>query len=656
MTAELTGLDRFADHLVLGADPVLEPWNRAGVLSPADLHIVDRLGRLTGERIDDDAKLALALAVRAVRQGSTCLALDDVAESVAQAAPDGVRVPSSRALLDALARCPLVTGTAGGGTLRPLVLAESDDGPLLYLHKYFRQEDIIRAVLDDRASRAPDVDPDAVREAVYHAFGEPGPDDTEESGDGPTRVDARQRLAGFVAAGRWITVLAGGPGTGKTFTVARILATLERLSDHRLRIGLCAPTGRAAAQLQSSVASYRTDATPIRAVTVHSLLSWRPGANPRYNRTNTLPHDVVVVDETSMLSMTAMSYVLDAIRPDARIIFVGDPHQLESVDAGAVLADLVDRVDAGEATTTAAARVRATEAVALAGMRVSDGTGESPDPDSVVDDADLSRISAGVITLRRGHRNSPGIAELAAAINDGDADRVADLVASGLPGVTLVDPTRVDPVQDAVTRWGRDLLVAAEEGDEAAALGALNRHRVLCAHREGRWGVQGWTDQITDWIAGGHAHLPLTPTTVMTRPGRPILVTVNDKETDTSNGDCGVVIRDVRTTVEPGGPVPLTVAFARGESGIHRVHPARLSDVVPAYAMTIHRSQGSQYEAVTVVLPPVGSELLTRELLYTAITRAQKDVWIVGTLDVLKAAVNRRVARASGLRSRVRPL
>lgn len=130
---------------------------------------------------------------------------------------------------------------------------------------------------------------------------------------------------------------------------------------------------------------------------------------------------MVVVDETSMLSMTAMSYVLDAIRPDARIIFVGDPHQLESVDAGAVLADLVDRVDA-EATTTAAARARASEAVALAGMRVFDGTGESPDPDSVVGDADLSRISAGVITLRRGHRNSPGIAELAAAVNDGDAD------------------------------------------------------------------------------------------------------------------------------------------------------------------------------------------------------------------------------------------
>ncbi|MFZ2238358.1 MAG: AAA family ATPase, partial [Gordonia amarae] len=398
MTAELTGQDRFADDLVLGADPVLEPWNRAGALSAADLHIVERLGRLTGERIDDDAKLGVALAVRAVRQGSTCLALNDVAEFVAQFAPDSVRVPSARALLDSLARCPLVTGSSNGGKLRPLVLAESDDGPLLYLHKYFRQEDIIRSVLDDRASRAPDVDPDAVREAVYHAFGEPRADDPEESGDGPTRVDARQRLAGFVAAGRWITVLAGGPGTGKTFTVARILATLEHLSDHRLRIGLCAPTGRAAAQLQSSVASYRTDATPIRAVTVHSLLSWRPGANPRYNRTNTLPHDVVVVDETSMLSMTAMSYVLDAIRPDARIIFVGDPHQLESVDAGAVLADLVDRVDAGEATTTAAARARASEAVALAGMRVFDGTGESPDPDSVVDDADLSRISAGVIT------------------------------------------------------------------------------------------------------------------------------------------------------------------------------------------------------------------------------------------------------------------
>ena len=676
MTDGTAGQDRFADDLVFGADPVLEPWNRAGVLSAADLHVVDRLGRLSGERITDDAKLGVALVVRAVRQGSTCLALDGVTESIAGSAPEDVRVPSAQALADALARCPLVAG-AGTGPLRPLVLADSDDGPLLYLHKYFRQEHVIRSVLDDRAARAPEVDPDALREAVYRAFGEPGAADADGSSDDVATVDARQRLAGFVAAGRWITVLAGGPGTGKTFTVARILATLEHLAEHRLRIGLCAPTGRAAAQLESSVASYRRDATPIRAVTVHSLLSWRPGANPRYNRTNTLPHDVVVVDETSMLSMTAMSYVLDAIRPDARIIFVGDPHQLESVDAGAVLADLVDRVEAGAATTTADARVRAAEAATLAGMRVSDDAGGPPDPDAVVDDTDpdvvvddtdpdavvddtdLSRISAGVITLRRGHRNSPGIAALATAINDGDADRVADLVQSGLPGVALVDPTRPDPVQEAVTTWGRDLLVAADQGDEVTALAALNRHRVLCAHREGRWGVQGWTDQITDWIAGGHTYLPLTPATAMSRPGRPILVTVNDKETDTSNGDCGVVIRDVRATPGPGdltsgAELPLTVAFARGDSGVHRVHPARLSDVVPAYAMTIHRSQGSQYGAVTVVLPPVGSELLTRELLYTAITRAQEQVWIVGTLDVLKAAVNRRVARASGLRSRIR--
>lgn len=148
MTAELTGQDRFADDLVLGADPVLEPWNRAGSLSAADLHIVDKLGRLTGERIDDDAKLGVALAVRAVRQGSTCLALNDVAEFVAQFAPDGVRVPSARALLDSLARCH-----AGHRQLRrqiaPVGAAESDDGPLLYLHKYFRQEDIIRSVLGD---------------------------------------------------------------------------------------------------------------------------------------------------------------------------------------------------------------------------------------------------------------------------------------------------------------------------------------------------------------------------------------------------------------------------------------------------------------------------------------------------------------------------
>lgn len=201
-------------------------------------------------------------------------------------------------------------------------------------------------------------------------------------------------------------------------------------------------------------------------------------------------------------------------------------------------------------------------------------------------------------------------------------------------------------MQEAVTGWGRDLLAAADEGDEAGALAALNRHRVLCAHREGRWGVQGWTEQITDWIAG-RTRAPAVDIGDGDDPaGPPILVTVNDKETDTSNGDCGVVIRDVRTTADPGGPVPLTVAFTRGESGVHRVHPAAVGcgarlrdDHSPQPGQPVRGRDGSTATGRFGTADP-------RVVVHGHHPRPE-EVWIVGTLDVLKAAVDRRVARAA---------
>lgn len=598
---------------VSSADGILAEWNEAGVLAAADVHVTERIIALCAEPVDDRATLAAALAVRAVRQGSTCLALAGVAASVATAlhshpaatAEAGepaaseidLQVPSSAEFVAALRKSPLITGS-GAGPLRPFVLVDSDDGPLLYLQKYHGQEQIIREVLADRESRTLTVDPAEVDAAIAAAFDA----DPEHPGN-----DA-QRLAVRTAATRWVTVLAGGPGTGKTFTVARILTALDHLAARGLRIGLCAPTGRAAAALQASVAKDPAAPQSVRAVTVHSLLGWRPGAVPRHHHQNTLPHDVIVVDETSMLSMTAMSYLLDAVRRDARIVLVGDPHQLASVDAGAVLADLVDRAGGGD----------------------------------------------GVVTLREGYRNSADIAAVAEAVNAGDAETVAELLTTGgLTDVTLVDPTDLGGVARDIVAWGTELRAQARRGSDAAALDALDAHRVLCAHREGFWGVQGWSARIVDWLGpgpdggGSSSQQLVAPMSVI---GAPILVTANDKQTDTFNGDCGVVVR-----ADPDTPDSLMVAFRRGPT-VTRIHPARLADIVPAYAMTIHRSQGSQFDAVTVVLPPSGSELLTRELLYTAITRAKQRVRIIGTLDVLKAAVQRPVQRASGLRSQTRPV
>nr|WP_064570117.1 exodeoxyribonuclease V subunit alpha [Gordonia sp. LAM0048] len=605
------------------ATGVLAEWNEAGVLAAADVHITDRLVAMCAEPVSETARLGAALAVRAVRLGSTCLALDRLDELAGELIPD-LTVPSSEAVLDALLESPLVAGSEAG-PLRPLVVRRSVDGPLVYLQKYFRQEQTIRDTLARRAQTSPVVDAGALRAAIAAVYTSP------EDG-------YLQKLAAAIAATRWTTVLAGGPGTGKTYTVARILAVLDALQGPGLRIGLCAPTGRAAAQLQASVEAESTVPVTAHAVTLHSLLGWRPGANPRYGRGRTLPHDVIVVDETSMLSMTAMSRLLDAVRPDARVLFVGDPHQLASVEAGAVLADLVERTDvtgAQEDSETAMAVSRtALEAVGA-------------DADDEPDPADRDQLADGVITLRRQFRFGGGISRVAAAVNSGDADEVLRLVAAAdVPNVELVAPDELDDVRADLVEWGRTLGVAARRADAAAALDALDAHRVLCAHREGSSGVRGWSARITEWLGTTGAEL------AGWYPGQPILVTANDRQTSTFNGDTGVVIADPEGRMS--GVDAVRVAFRRGGT-VRLLHPTQLADVVSVHAMTIHRSQGSQFRQVTVILPPTGSELLTRELLYTAITRACEHVRIVGTPEVLAAAVDRRVQRASGLRSTVTP-
>ncbi|WP_055475407.1 exodeoxyribonuclease V subunit alpha [Gordonia sp. HS-NH1] len=604
------------------ATGVLAEWNEAGVLAAADVHITDRLVAMCAEPVSETARLGAALAVRAVRLGSTCLALDRLGDLAGETSPD-LTVPSSDAMLHALLESPLVAGSEAG-PLRPLVVRQSVDGPLVYLQKYFRQEQTIRDTLARRAQTSPAVDADALRAAIAAVYTSP--------------EDGRlQKLAAAVAATRWTTVLAGGPGTGKTYTVARILAVLDALQGPGLRIGLCAPTGRAAAQLQASVEAESTVPVTAHAITLHSLLGWRPGANPRYGRGRTLPHDVIVVDETSMLSMTAMSRLLDAVRPDARVIFVGDPHQLASVEAGAVLADLVERTDVIGVQADSDAAVRASQAA----LEAVGPAGEDLDP------ADTDRLADGVITLRRQFRFGGGISRVAAAVNSGDADEVVRLVtADDVPNVELVSADDLDDVRADVVEWGRALRTAARDADAEAALDALDTHRVLCAHREGSSGVRGWSARITEWLGtAGAEHTGWYP-------GQPILVTANDRQTSTFNGDTGVVIADPDGRKQ--GADAVRVAFRRGGS-VRLLHPTQLADVESVHAMTIHRSQGSQFRQVTVILPPPGSELLTRELLYTAITRARERVRIVGTPEVLAAAVDRRVQRASGLRSAVTP-
>jgi exodeoxyribonuclease V alpha subunit len=572
-------VDAFDRRLAVGARGPLGELNTAGVLVAADVHVARTLGRLCGEN-DPDVLLAAALTVRATRMGSVCLDLGQAGE----VAPEH-RWPDAEAWQHTVASSPLVSE-------RVLRL----DGALLYLDRYWRAEGAVVADLRARmALPPPEVDEPRLAEALRMLFA----DDTY----------AEQRDAAAASARRRTSVITGGPGTGKTSTLARVLAVLQHQAERPLRVALAAPTGKAAARLSQTIAEATTaDSFPaelaggvrgLTASTLHRLLGPRPdsGTRFRHHRGNRLVHDVVVVDETSMVSLTMMARLLEAVRPDARLLLVGDADQLASVEAGAVLKDLVEGL-----------------------------------PD------------AGVVSrLEHVHRFGPGIGALAAAVRAGDAEAAWAVLEEQPEGVELIDPADHDRVRHVVEGHAAALVQAASDADGRAVLAALGEHRLLCAHRDGPFGVSRWNAEVERWLMDrlGRDWLDTW------YAGQPLLVNANDYGLRLWNGDTGVVV------ATPHGGVPQAL-FDDGTPGGRPVPLSRLADVQTAHAMTVHRAQGSQFGEVTVVLPPQDSLLLSRELFYTALTRAERVVRVVADRAAVLAAVEREARRATGLRERLR--
>jgi exodeoxyribonuclease V alpha subunit len=609
------------------ATGALAAFNRAGVLAAADVHVAATLGLLAGES-DERVLLAAAFAVRGVRLGSVCVDLSEVrrtatADTEEPVDLDALPWPDAAAWSAACEASPLVAVGLTGPTDRPLRLVAG----LLYLDRYWRQEEQVRAEFEARAARTPPyVDDARLREALGRFF----------RGDAPDH----QRLAAAACATGWVTVVAGGPGTGKTTTVARLLAVLDAVLDPVPRVALAAPTGKAAARLQQAVAEASARLTadrlpaarPVAASTLHRLLGWRPGSHSRFrhDRGNRLPYDVVVVDETSMVSLTLMARLLEAVRPDARLVLVGDPDQLASVEAGAVLGDLVARPPRPSPDP------RTDRVGALL-------------PADVMPAAEVqAELRNDVVRLRETYRFGGTIGTLAEAIRLGRADDALAALQGGHPDVEFLasasldarTPLGVEPLRRDVQTAGRALVSAARSGDVTAALDALESHRLLCAHRLGPYGVTRWSAEVERWLA---AEIEGNVVDGEWYVGRPLLVTTNDYELKLYNGDIGVIV--------DGGTRGPVAAFRQGGETV-QLPPTRLSAVQTAYAMTVHRGQGSQFTRVSVLLSPADSPLLTRELLYTAVTRAREFVRVIGSEEAVRAAVERPIVRASGLRRR----
>lgn len=595
---------------VLRGPAHLVELNRRNVLDAVDVHVAARLSALAGET-SQEASLALALCLRSLRSGSVVLDLASVPATVL--AEDGELVwPSLATWRKALDASPLV-----GGPLHR-------EGDRLWLDTAWRQEVLVAEDLLARAAAPVSLDADVLRAALARLWPGEVPDD--------------QRMAAAVCALSSVSVLGGGPGTGKTTTVSRLLVALAEASPGPLRIALAAPTGKAAARLAESVRRDDAVLSPdevdwlgrLTSSTLHRLLGARRGGGQYWHHAgNRLPYDVVVVDEASMVSLTLFARLLAALRPGARLVLVGDPDQLASVEAGAVLLDLVE----GAGARTAA------RAASLAALLPHDPVADASA--SVTPGAAL-RDGIATLTQVRRYDEAGSIDRLARAVRAGRADDALEVLRGDLSLVEIAD-TAVVPesvVRPVLVAQLRDVLAAAAAGDQEAALLALGRHRLLCAHRVGPRGVAWWNDAVPRWLV---EDLGVQPRRDGRFAGQPLIVGSNDADNGLWNGDTGVVVAE---------GADLVAFFATGGAP-KRVPLGLLGDVRPMYAMTVHRAQGSQFDAVTVVLPAATSPLGTRETLYTAVTRAEVHVTVIGSQEAIRAAVARRVQRASGLPARL---
>ncbi len=525
---------------------------------------------------------AAATLSRNMRHGHICLELAGKPPLFEEPQPV-LAWPDLKTWQKAFAKSPAIGGPDEG---RPLVL---DSSGRLYLRRYWEYEKALAAGILMRCQ-------ESVPLSLLN-----------------TNTDTNlQHLAIETALARRFVVISGGPGTGKTTTVLRILERLvSEPGGEKLRIVLAAPTGKAAARLQESLRAGAGDSSiqdrlPKTASTLHRLLGrGRSSVYFRHHSKNPLPVDLVVVDEASMVPLTLMAKLFDALPGRARVILLGDRDQLSSVEPGAVLGDIANAAS-------------------------------QPGP-----------LKGSLVVLKKNYRfgNESNIFALSNAIRDGQVDHALEILNSGeRPDLKI----RGTPSPSQIAEQLRQSVIAGYTGylrtqDPAEALKEFKKFRVLCPFRVGPYGVESLNRAIEkllradDLIKGTH-HLC---------PGMPVLVTQNDDPLRLYNGDIGILLPD------PADDSLLLAWFIGEDGGVRRIPPARLPQHEPAFAMTVHKSQGSEFDHVLLILPDKDSPLLTRELVYTGLTRARTRVEVWFQESVLRAAVARNVQRGSGLRDRL---
>ena len=647
----------------------LNLWTGQGLLRHIDSAFAAQVLRLDAKA---PAPLLVAAAMLAHMEGRghTCLPLAELCQPpVALLGWPAAAVDGAQGLKALWAHLPAtladwqtaLQGTVSGACWRgvdapdqgqPMVLGGPADAPLLYLRRYAGYEQRVGQSLLQRAGEALAVPETAAREWLDRFF----PPVTEE----PTITDW-QKVACAVALRARLSVITGGPGTGKTYTAARLLALLLALhpDGSPLRVALAAPTGKAAARLKQSIDDALTrlpvpadaglDLSALIARmgpsrTLHALLGARPDTRAfRHHAANPLDVDVLIVDEASMVHLEMMDALLQALPPTARLVLLGDKDQLASVEAGAVLGDLCQDAAEGRYSAATAQFVQRVAGQTLVAEFV------LPDPAPV--------LAQQTVMLRQSRRFKGAIGQLALAVNRGDAAAARaclggadNAVASPVSALQPSSPQAVCALalgasgKPSYADYLRLLQTGpAGQGTEAhsrwvsSVLKAYERFRILCAVHQGDWGTQALNVAVQKALADAG----LLRIQGEWYEGRPVMVTRNDAQLGVFNGDVGLVLPNTE-----GKP---KVWFLDGEA-LRSVSVMRLAQVETAFVMTVHKAQGSEFEHTALVLPPGGAEVLSRELVYTGITRAREQFTLVeAEAGLLAAAIERPSLRASGL-------
>lgn len=572
--------------------------------------------------------LAVALAVKGSRLGEVCLSLDEPTALPVAATGDakgGVGLPPLDEWIGVLRSSALV---GRPGEFKPFIL---DDANRFYLYRHWENEQRLAALLSARlrATRSW-----ADRQKLLRAVG-------RVFSDGDPGVTDWQKVAAVMGLSRDFCVISGGPGTGKTFTAVKLAALIQEIAAPLyLQIGLAAPTGKAAARLTEAVRKIKPQLRlapeviaqiPERAMTIHRLIGSRESTpHCRYGPDNQLPLDVLIVDESSMVDQALMCKLLEAVSPRCRLVLLGDKNQLASVEPGRVLGDIC----AGVRRNCFSSHL--IEELGLAGVTVGEAAGKR----------EVNALGDSVVLLERNFRFAAdsSMAGLAAKVEEGDQDGVMGLLLAGShQGISWCDWQE----GDAVARLSELLVSHYQQYLRAAtakeALEAFDRFRLLCVHRGGRYGVAA----INGWVENLLSGAGLVTKAAAWYRGRPVMVTRNNYGLGLFNGDVGITFPD-----EAGD---LRVYFATADGGCRGLAPARLFDCETTYAMTVHKSQGSEYEHVALLLPDEPSAVLNRELLYTAVTRARKSFGLWGGRQELAAALAMQKKRITGLRELLWP-